>query len=515
MSKFVTCNLLLILAAPSLADNKKFDAEARARAVAPFLDEQTIAVGHLDLTRVDVDAIVGMLAEYGKLDPGELAGPKKLVGDSLAAWTKAGAREMFVVVSLTDMLGQPPFVVIPLEEGADAKAIGEALSRSHLFEHFKFEKIESAVVGGAEKSLARLKSLKPDNRPDLAKAFAAAGDTTVQAILIPTNENRRVVEEIMPKLPKELGGGPITILTRGILWGAAGSDLPPKVSVRVTVQSPDAASAQKLHDLAAQFLKLVGEEGPHNQKARDVLPGFDKLVEQLTPKVQEDRLTVTLDEKDFVATLKPVVTKVRDTAEVNRSVNNLKQILLATHNYHDAYRHFPTVANFDKAGKPLLSWRVHLLPFVDQVKLYKEFHLDEPWDSEHNKKLIDKMPAVYRSTKNKELIQAGKTTYLAPVGEHMMFTGTDKTLSIRDVTDGTSNTILMVDVDDDHAVIWTKPDDFKPDPKTPTAGLRKDPGKGYLIGIADGSVRPLPATIDPKIFHAMLTRDGGEVINWP
>jgi hypothetical protein len=188
------------------------------------------------------------------------------------------------------------------------------------------------------------------------------------------------------------------------------------------------------------------------------------------------------------------------------------------------------VANFDKAGKPLLSWRVHLLPFLDQVKLYKEFHLDEPWDSEHNKGLIDKMPAVYRSTEKKEMIQAGKTTFLAPVGEDFMFTGTPKTLTFRDITDGTSNTILLVDADDNHAVVWTQPEDFKPypkgaklqdllkdfaDPKKAEIGLRKRPASGFLTLFADGSVHVLPSKIDPSTLYFMFTRNGGEVINWP
>jgi hypothetical protein len=515
MSRFIAWILLLALAAPSLADDKKFDAETRAKAVAPYLDEQTIAIGHVDLTRVDADAIAAKMIEYAKLKEEDIAGPKKEVGDWLAAWTKAGVREIYVVVSLADVPGLPPFVVVPLEGDTDAKVLGETLARAKPFREYKFATIGSALVGGGEKTLARLKSLKPDNRPELAKAFAAAGDTAVQAILIPTNENRRVVEEIMPKLPQELGGGPITIVTHGFLWGAVGVDLPPKPSLRATVQSQDAAAARKIHDLVTQFFKVVGEEGPHNQKARDILPGFDKLVEQLTPKVEEDRLVVTLEEKDLVATLKPVVSKLRGRAERERSANSLKQIALAMHNYLDAYRSFPTVANFDKAGKPLLSWRVHLLPFLDQVKLYEQFHLDEPWDSEHNKTLIAKMPAVYQSSKNKGLLQAGKTNYLVPVGENFIFTGTSKAIPISGITDGTSNTILTVDADDDHAVIWTKPDDFKPDPQKPQTGLRNNPGGSFLIGLADGSVRFVPWNVDPKILYAHFTRNGGEVVRLP
>jgi hypothetical protein len=73
----------------------------------------------------------------------------------------------------------------------------------------------------------------------------------------------------------------------------------------------------------------------------------------------------------------------------------LRQIALALHNYHDAVGTFPPPASSSRDGKPLLSWRVLILPYLEQDALYREFHLDEPWDSPHNKRLIDRMPAIY------------------------------------------------------------------------------------------------------------------------
>src|SRR5262249_46508298 len=75
----------------------------------------------------------------------------------------------------------------------------------------------------------------------------------------------------------------------------------------------------------------------------------------------------------------------RELAKARRqSINNLKEIALAMHNRHDTYGFLPASAIYSKNGKPLLSWRVELLPFLDQQELYRQFHLDEPWDSEHN-----------------------------------------------------------------------------------------------------------------------------------
>src|SRR6266481_5179624 len=162
MSRLVAWTVFLSLAAPCLADDKKIDAEARAKAVAPFLDEQLIAVGRVDLTRVDVNAIAEKLSEYAKLKDEEIAGPKKEVGDWLSAWKKAGVRELYVVVSLADVPGLPPFVVVPLGGDADAKNLSDALGRAKPFQVYQFEKIGSALIGGAEKTLTRLRSLKPD-----------------------------------------------------------------------------------------------------------------------------------------------------------------------------------------------------------------------------------------------------------------------------------------------------------------------------------------------------------------
>src|SRR5262249_44451419 len=155
-----------------------------------------------------------------------------------------------------------------------------------------------------------------------------------------------------------------------------------------------------------------------------------------------------------------------------------------------------------------------LLPFLDQEALYKEFRLDEPWDSEHNQKLIKKMPKVFASSPDPKLAAEGKTTYVVPAGPGTAFDG-KKGRKITEVTDGTSNTLLVVDVDDDQAVPWTKPEDWKFDPKAPAKGLRKHEGKRFLFLFMDGSVRTVDATVDPKTIAALVTPDGGEVINLP
>src|SRR5262245_31540948 len=94
--------------------------------------------------------------------------------------------------------------------------------------------------------------------------------------------------------------------------------------------------------------------------------------------------------------LVPAVQQVRVAAARTQSQNNLKQIVLAFHSYNDTHRRLPPVAVFGKDGRPLYSWRVLLLPFVEQEPLFRQFKLDEPWDSPHNIALLPLLPPVYR-----------------------------------------------------------------------------------------------------------------------
>src|SRR5262249_25771193 len=134
-----------------------------------------------------------------------------------------------------------------------------------------------------------------------------------------------------------------------------------------------------------------------------------------------------------VALTLPAVQAAREAARRNASMNNLKQIAIALLNHHDTYKRFPAPSIKDKEGNPLLSWRVKILPFIDENELYKEFHLDEPWDSDHNKKLIARMPKVYASPNAPN--QNGTTVYLGVAGAGNFF-GTPNELSIRNIIDG-------------------------------------------------------------------------------
>ena len=212
----------------------------------------------------------------------------------------------------------------------------------------------------------------------------------------------------------------------------------------------------------------------------------------------------------FVGFVLPARAAPSEAAGRAQCVNDIKQIALAMHNFHSANNTFPPPAITDKDGKPLLSWRVTILPFLDQQALYNKFKLDEPWDSPHNKALIKEMPPLYLCPSRKQP-EAGTTTYRVFVGEEAMFQQGQGTL-IQAITDGTSNTIMVVEATD--AVPWTRPDDLKFDPKAKPSlrGAGSPHPGGFNAGFADGSVRFMKNTINLEVWKALITRASGEVI---
>ncbi len=204
----------------------------------------------------------------------------------------------------------------------------------------------------------------------------------------------------------------------------------------------------------------------------------------------------------------PDLEAARETARRTNSAANLKQITMAAFMYESEHNEFPPRAIFNKEGKPMLSWRVQLLPYFNEEDLYKQFHQDEPWDSEHNKRLIPRMPKIFQNPSG--TTKPGMTNYLAVCGTGLAFDGT-KGLQPKDVKEP-SKTIMVIEVDDDCAVVWTKPGDWQYDAKDPLAGLGVAHPNGFNAGFVDGHIGFITKDIDPKVFQSMLTIGGTETV---
>jgi hypothetical protein len=295
------------------------------------------------------------------------------------------------------------------------------------------------------------------------------------------------------------------------------------VDVRVKAQTPaQAVDAEKALGLLATLLQEQLEQGLKelDKDAKDplfkdllaVLKAGQKALQgtKFSTEGTEARAVVNLPaDLPFVNAYTAATRKIRDAARAAQSSNNLKQIAIAMHGYHDVNNGFPPAAVCDKNGKPMLSWRVLILPYIEQNDLYQQFKLDEPWDSDHNKKLLAKMPNVYRLPTQKP--DDTTTHYRVFVGNGAAFdyvTGH----KLNSFADGTSNTIMVVTAAE--AVPWSKPDELAFDPDkdmTKLLGTVVD-GKAQAA-FCDGAVRNYAKVPSQKTLNALITRNGGEIID--
>ena len=213
-------------------------------------------------------------------------------------------------------------------------------------------------------------------------------------------------------------------------------------------------------------------------------------------------------QKSHAGPFEPQAEKQNNEPARQESMSHLRAILLAFHSYNSANGRFPAPAIYGADEQPKLSWRVEILPFLGEGALYQEFHLNEPWDSPHNKALIARMPDVFKTPSSPTPL--GTTRIQVFEGANTLFSDRAGT-PISAITDGTSNTLAIAAAND--PVPWTRPGELPFTPGQVHVVLDNSDGHGALVGAADGSVRYLSGATE-NFWRIFITPAGGEVLDW-
>jgi hypothetical protein len=389
---------------------------------------------------------------------------------------------------------------------------------------------------GSPANVARYPFLKSTPRDDLSAGLKSAvrDGASAGAIVAAGDDVRRAVRELWPTLPQPYRDLDAGLLADGVRHLTLTVRRPREWHARLALVARDETSAGQLKGIInqglVQLVKLAGHEPASVSAAM-----LNQAIPLLRPQQSGSELIIefahdNVAAKSLVAgSLLPATANWRTAAQRNAQINDMKQIALGMYNFVSANKHFPAAAAIcDKEGKPLLSWRVAILPYIDEQALYNQFHFDEPWDSEHNLKLAKQsLPDVYLQNMSKQLKAEGKTTYQVPVTDGTGFMPQEDArliprqvngvevffregLRLRDVSDGTSQTLLLTQVADEHAVFWTQPKDWSPDLADPVAKLRQEGRDGFIHALMDGSARYNLFSIDRDVLKSILTYKGGE-----
>jgi prepilin-type processing-associated H-X9-DG protein len=353
--KMACALIVLMVSAMSARAAERYDPAALAKTIEPYLDDTTLMVAHADMTQMDFGPLTAKLMEFMRLmgRPQQQAAMQAQLEQGIGAarqwidqFTKAGGRDIYVVLSAGDFPDSPVYVVAPVRTGVDAQGLARTLA-SVLADKPEtgMEVREDVVIWGSKVNLERLKSLKPAPRPQLAKAFEAAGDSTAQILFVPSDDARKVLSEMMPSPPAELVGPNGGDLMGKVAWVGAGANLSPEVGLNITIQSPDEASAAALGQTLTRVIdvarQMMAQALRADAGAARMIGDVDALAKAFTPAVNGNQLTIRLGadpSMKLAGIVLPAMAKARQQAGQSRSMSNMRQIVMGCLMYADEHK---------------------------------------------------------------------------------------------------------------------------------------------------------------------------------
>jgi prepilin-type processing-associated H-X9-DG protein len=340
--------LTIFLSLPAVAAN---EAARLDRILAPCMDDQTYAVAHLDVAKLDLDAFVDyVLSRVNKhaepdADKQAQANLKKFraeAGAELTALLEAGGRDVFVVFSMYDF----PyfFVAVPIPSASDPARLHQYVQK--MAGEFNVGDVDTHVTDrlilvGLKRTITRLKTVSPARSQALAEGLQTCANKTAQVVLFPSSDQRRILSEMLPQVPAESSKIQWAVLGGDLQWAALGLDGPPSISLNVTIQSASADGAERILTLVKGLYAWAGQ---YNE-AKPLIPQLDQILKHLTPHRQGDRLRLELDSAaadslidDIVA---PSLVKLRATVRRRTCGTNMsgigKALLIYANDYDDTF----------------------------------------------------------------------------------------------------------------------------------------------------------------------------------
>ena len=405
----------------------------------------------------------------------------------------------------------------------------------------------------------------PANSP-IFEALKNVADAEIKAVVTLPEQLRamaRSPEMFPPDVPREVRDF-ILFASQRIQWASAslsfqdifGEGAKEGSDVLLTVKTTRPSDAVMLRNMLEQLIDF-GVNSVRFQMAQETQPGYALrnpflpftsplafefargVLRTLLPDVEEDRLIFRMKGGATgsaltgqvavaaagigTAILLPAIQASREAARRMQCMNHMKQLGLSIHNYHDVTNSFPPLYTVDANGKPLHSWRVMILPFIEQAALYDAIRHDEPWDSEYNKQFHDRMPAVFQCPSNPDkgccyVVIAGEVFVPARQATGVGQRWARGNTNFASISDGTSNTLAFIEVQTPFN--WMNPmADITLDELA--KGINDDNVAGSHhrggcnVGFFDGSVRFISESIDLRVLRALGTPAGGESMSLP
>lgn len=463
-----------------------------------YLDTSTAVVVWIDVNETDFDGLRKFALEHEMpMEPMTEAKKLQRVLKTLKI------NRVYVLGTLQEITSGIPLIVLPCTtENVD----GVEVVASTTFDEkpIAVARDGSNVLIGSDAVIDRYSKSKSDEAPVQLLAEIGKAEYSSAAILRVPAAQSVLLSPLLPNLLDGLKATPdeVATMTKGLLslqTVSVSSSVPPTEG-RLNLTLNSKADAKLF---ASTLNELIRRTAPETADGLQFTSTRNEVTHQ---SENSNQITATMK------CVGQLLTPARISAQQTQQLNSLKQIALAMHNFHGVYGYFPPQSLSSEDGKKLLSWRVLILPYLDQAELYQKFRLDEPWDSEHNIKLAAEIPFAYSGSRNAAQNTDGKTRMQVPLHKKSVFGQKGGGTSFRDITDGTSNTLMVVQVPPLKAVVWTKPDDIVINAADIKASLIAQGSARFLACLCDGSARALSSKNSNETLLKLITMNGGEVI---
>ncbi|MGL6197028.1 MAG: DUF1559 domain-containing protein [Thermoguttaceae bacterium] len=525
------------------------------KTVSPLIDDKVALVVYVNLSQIDfdllLDKIIGFVEESvakEQIDAQRMTAIRLgvtqnfnyMFRDFMEIRTKlmeeAGVNDLFLIM-YSDTTALVPMIIAAPEQGKTdiQKRAFERVIRNVFPITFSDR---GFMIGTSPNSLAlrdeaeekiktKIANLQPVSTESLAPAFAQQADAALVIVgVLPPN-----AADLISQANAPANISPIIIqlgkfMSQRMQWLSVGFSIK-NSSVQVigqTHSNKDASEILLAIQKASEFaISEIAKKPPENSDVNKLSDSIKMLSTQFTPTVQNDTQLVLLLDKErpraMTQLLVPLLIGFQTTQQLawnNQCSQNLKTIGTAVIKYKTANGAYPPPWTVDSNGKPLQSWRVLILPYLDEQELYDSIHLDEPWDSEYNQQFHKQMPSIFRCPAS---VNANNTTtsYTMIVGPDA-FSDSGVPTKPDEITDDLASTIMIIERKT--PICWMKTDEISENAALNGLGIDRGAGSDHATGGAnalffDSSVRFIRKGIPVNILKSVITFNGNEPVKLP
>lgn len=461
--------------------------------ISPYIESGTLGVIDIDITKIDVEALAKWTLELSPAGNKDVAKQQAIMGKGLIDSLKAaGVSHVYMTGATQSVTDGGPLFVVPCENTSMVQGLAAMLLNGSGRKDLKVHTGDNVLVGGAGAAVDRVVDGKGVDRADLTGPLSAQDRLDHTMVIALPKEAR---EELALMWPDRLDDrAPIQLspkeMVRDIDRIVVSVNLPPEPQVRISIDTADAEATERV--------KVVVDRAIANSP--EVAKSVDVVVSAKTITLSAAPETIGQLAKDLSA-------PARASADRMVVINNLKQLGLAMHNYYATNDHLPPRCLTDREGRALHSWRVTVLPYMEQAALHKSIQLDKPWNDAANKTPVETVIPQLDAGNGTVM-----TRFRAPVFPGSLWHGDGPPRKFRDVIDGTSNTIAAIYAPADAAVEWANPEPWVLDEDDPISSVFGD--RDIVMALMlDGSVLTFSRKdLDNAKLKAYLTFAGKELI---